>query len=163
MNPARVLKDMYSLFLRKANIQDVKAIHRLLMSFSQQGLLLPRSYSELYKHLRDFFVLDSEKGIQGCCALSITWENLAEIRSLIVTQAHQGQGWGRRLVDASLSEALTLGVYRIFTLTYQVDFFCKMGFTAVGKDVLPQKVWADCLNCPKYPDCCDEVAMLVEL
>ncbi|WP_027369333.1 N-acetyltransferase [Desulfovermiculus halophilus] len=154
---------MHSLFLRKANIQDVQGIHRLLMTFSRQGLLLPRSYSELYKHLRDFFVLDSDNGIQGCCALTITWENLAEIRSLIVSDAFQGQGWGRRLVDASLSEALTLGVYRIFTLTYQTEFFYKMGFEVVEKDVLPQKIWADCLNCPKFPDCCDEVAMLVDL
>jgi len=154
---------MHSLFLRKANIQDVQAIHGLLMTFSRQGLLLPRSYNELYKHLRDFFVLDSERGIQGCCALTITWENLAEIRSLIVDTAHQGQGWGRRLVDASLSEALTLGVYKIFTLTYQTDFFYKMDFRVVDKDALPQKIWADCLNCPKFPDCCDEVAMLVEL
>jgi amino-acid N-acetyltransferase len=154
---------MHSLFLRKAAIQDVQSIHRMLMAFSQKGLLLPRSYSELYKHLRDFFVLDSVQGIQGCCALTITWDNLAEIRSLIVDTAYQGQGWGRRLVDASLSEALTLGVFRIFTLTYQTEFFYKMGFELVDKDGLPQKVWADCLNCPKFPDCCDEVAMLMEL
>ena len=154
---------MPSLFLRKANIQDVQPIHRLLMTFSSQGLLLPRSYSELYNHLRDFFVLDSEQGIVGCCALSITWENLAEIRSLIVGSSFQGQGWGRRLVDASLSEALTLSVYRIFTLTYQTQFFQRMGFSTVDKNVLPQKVWADCLHCPKFPDCCDEVAMLLEL
>jgi amino-acid N-acetyltransferase len=156
---------MQGTYLRKANIQDVRFIHRLLMKYSSQGLLLPRSYSELYKHLRDFLVVVSpqHEGIQGCCALSITWDNLAEIRSLVVDESLQGQGWGRRLVDTSMSEALTLGIYRVFTLTYQVEFFAKQGFEEVDKNVLPQKVWADCLNCPKFPDCCDEVAMLMEL
>ncbi|MFP4392306.1 MAG: N-acetyltransferase [Desulfohalobiaceae bacterium] len=154
-----------SIFLRKAHIQDVPAIHGLLMRFSSQGLLLPRSYNELYSHLRDFLVLDRAGGSQicGCCALSIAWANLAEIRSLVVDESQQGQGWGKRLVEACLSEALTLGVYRVFTLTYQTEFFARLGFVQVSKDVFPQKVWADCLHCPKFPECCDEVAMQLEL
>ncbi|MCF8104980.1 MAG: N-acetyltransferase [Desulfohalobiaceae bacterium] len=156
---------MAHICLRKANIQDVTAIHGLLMQNSQKGLLLPRSYNDLYSHLRDFFVLDDsqEKAILGCCALSITWKNLAEIRSLVVASPLQRQGWGRRLVETSLSEALTLGIYRVFTLTYQINFFARNGFVEVGKEDLPQKVWAECLHCPKYPDCCDEVAMLHNL
>ena len=153
------------LYLRKATIQDVPSIHHLLLRFSRQGILLPRSYSELYKHLRDFFVLvdNREAGLKGCCALSITWENLAEIRSLIVEEQAQREGWGRRLVDTCLSEAITLGIYRVFTLTYQTEFFAYLGFEDVDKEQLPQKVWSDCLNCPKFPDWCDEVAMLMEL
>jgi amino-acid N-acetyltransferase len=135
------------------------------MRFSRQGLLLPRSYNELYSHLRDFLVLDKvgESQICGCCALNIAWANLAEIRSLVVDESQQRQGWGKRLVEACLSEALTLGVYRVFTLTYQTDFFARLGFVQVSKDVFPQKVWADCLHCPKFPECCDEVAMQLEL
>ena len=153
------------LYLRKATIQDVPSIHSMLLGFSRQGVLLPRSYSELYKHLRDFFVLmdNRDASIKGCCSLSITWQNLAEIRSLIVVQELQHQGWGRRLVDTCLSEALTLGIYRVFTLTYRTRFFANLGFEEVEKEQLPQKVWADCLSCPKFPDCCDEVAMLMEL
>ncbi len=156
---------MSRLYLRKANIQDVPAIHSLLMRYSREGLVLPRSYNELYNHLRDFFVLTgyNGQGVKGCSCLTITWENLAEIRSLIVDQGVQRQGWGSRLVETCLSEALTLGVYRVFTLTYQIEFFRKLNFQEVEKDSLPQKVWADCLHCPKFPDCCDEVAMISEL
>lgn len=152
--------------MKKAHIQDVPAIHSLLMRFSEQGLLLPRSYNELYSHLRDFLVLikvGEDSKICGCCALSIAWDNLAEIRSLIVDEPYQRQGWGKRLVEACLSESLTLGIYRVFTLTYQTEFFAGMGFEQVSKDVFPQKVWADCLHCPKFPECCDEVAMQLEL
>lgn len=155
---------MAEFFLRKARMADVKTIHGLLMDCSRQGLLLPRSYNELYSHLRDFFVVaDKDSGaVTGCCALSICWEDLAEIRSLAVAESLRGQGWGRRLVDACLSEAVTIGIYRVFTLTYQTDFFRKAGFREVAKDLLPQKVWSDCLRCPKFPEC-DEIALLMEM
>ena len=152
------------IYVRKARIQDVRTIHALLMDCSRQGLLLPRSYNQLYSHLRDYFVLaqDQGGGILGCCALSIAWEDLAEVRSLAVAPECRGQGWGRRLVEACLSDAITLGIYRVFTLTYQASFFERFGFQVVSKDNLPQKVWADCLHCPKFPDC-DETAMAIEM
>lgn len=151
-------------FVRKARIQDVRVIHALLMDCSRQGLLLPRSFSQLYSHLRDFFVLarHDREGILGCCALSIAWEDLAEVRSLAIVPELRGHGWGRRLVEACLSDAITLGIYRVFTLTYQTQFFSHLGFEVVSKDNLPQKVWADCLHCPKFPDC-DEIAMAMDM
>lgn len=155
---------MTEYFLRKARIEDVKAIHALLMESARGELLLPRSFTQLYSHLRDFYVLAAREGkdIKGCCALSLCWENLAEIRSLVVHKDLQKQGWGRKLVEACLSEAVTLGVYKVFTLTYQSEFFSKLGFEVVSKDELPQKVWADCIHCPKFPEC-DEIAMKMEL
>jgi amino-acid N-acetyltransferase len=155
---------MSGFFLRKARIEDVKTIHTLLMECAKGELLLPRSFNQLYSHLRDFYVLSSDdnKVIKGCCALSICWEQLAEIRSLVVHPDLQKQGWGRRLVEACLSESVTLGVYKVFTLTYQRDFFAKMGFEEVTKEKLPQKVWADCIHCPKFPEC-DEIAMVMEM
>ncbi|GFM38387.1 N-acetyltransferase [Desulfovibrio psychrotolerans] len=151
-------------YIRKARMQDVKAVHKLLMECSGQGLLLPRPLNQLYGHLREFYVVDPDDGgpIQGCCALAIVWDGLAEVRSLAVDERLRGQGFGRKLVEACLSESLTLGIYKVFTLTYQDSFFRKMGFAEVSKDVLPQKVWADCINCPKFPEC-DEIAMQIDL
>lgn len=149
--------------LRKARIQDVKTIHGMLLA-CDDGIVLPRSFNQLYSHLREFYVM-ADKGsgeVVGCCALSICWEDLAEVRSLFVRKDHRGEGLGRALVEACLSEAVTLGLFRVFVLTDQVAFFSHMGFVEVGKDTLPQKVWADCLNCPRFPDC-EEIAMLMEL
>lgn len=152
--------------LRKARITDVKGIHRLIMdTSSDDGLVLPRSYNQLYSHLRDFFVMvdeTREDEVLGCCALAISWENLAEVRSLVVAREVRGHGLGRRLVEAGLSDAVTLGIYRVFVLTNTPDFFRHMGFSEVSKDTLPQKVWSDCLNCPRFPDC-DEIALHMEL
>lgn len=149
--------------IRKAKITDVNGIHAILAHFGEKGLLLPRSLSELYDQLRDFSVYENNDGcIVGCVSLHICWEDLAEIRSLAVLEGHQGQGIGRRLVQECLSEAITLGIYRVFALTYQKGFFQRLGFRIVDKSLLPHKVWSDCIKCPKFPDC-DETAMLMEL
>ena len=156
---------MSRLYIRKAVIGDIKHIHKLVNHYAEQGVLLPRPLSELYDHLRDFNVLaengETEK-ILGACALGICWEDLAEIRSLAVIEDRQRHEYGRRLVEACLEEARSLGLRKVFALTYAEGFFSKMGFKVVEKSTLPHKVWGDCLKCPKFPEC-DETAMVLEL
>jgi len=151
--------------LRKACIGDVKTIHRLINLSSARGEMLPRSLMDIYGSLRDFFICQDEKTdeVIGICAMSIVWENLAEIRSLYVDEQRRKQGIGRNLVEACISEAITLELFRIFTLTYRHDFFQKLGFQDVDRATLPEKIWSDCFRCSKYPDFCDEVAMILEL
>ena len=151
--------------IRKAVIGDVTFIHRILNDYAYNGLLLPRPLSELYDHLRDHYVVeDDQKGgsLIGVSALAISWEDLAEIRSLAVSKDHQGKGLGSRLVETCLEEAHVLGLKRVFALSYVPGFFIKMGFKEVEKSVLPHKIWADCLRCPKFPDC-DETALMIQL
>lgn len=150
------------IMLRKALVADVKPIHAMLMGQARDGLLLPRPLGDLYRHVREFYVLDRGGEVAGCCALAIAWDELAEVRSLVVAEDLRGRNLGARLVEACVSEAVTLGLTQVFTLTYQAAFFGKLGFREVAKDVLPNKIWADCIHCPKFPDC-DEVAMLVDL
>jgi len=144
--------------IRPARMGDVKAIHSLLLSYSDKGLLLGRSISSLYDQLRDFIVYD-EDGVQGVCALHICWDNLAEIRSLAVAENLQGRGVGKMLVFSCLDEAMSLEIDKVFVLTYQADFFRKLQFTDIEKNELPHKIWSDCLQCPKFPDC-DEDALI---
>lgn len=150
--------------IRKARMSDIKGMHRLLMTCAQKSQLLPRSLNSLYSHVRDFYVAEEIATGRpvGCCALSICWEDLAEVRSLALEEAHMGKGVGRAMVQACLDEANELGLARVFALTYVVDFFKRCGFSVVEKDTLPQKVWSDCINCPKFPEC-DETAMLMTL
>lgn len=147
--------------IRKATIRDVKAIHRLLKKHADRGELLPRALSDLYDCLRDFSVFEEKSGgsIIGVCALHVCWEDLAEIRSLAVCKQYQGKGIGSTMVTTALGEAQNLGIGRIFTLTYRPDFFNKHGFKIIDKATLPQKIWAECVKCVKFPDC-DEIAML---
>lgn len=151
--------------IRKAVVGDIKSIHKILNHYADRGLLLPRSLSELYDHLRDYFVLEithRTDSIQGVCALGICWEGLAEIKSLAVSEGHQDKGLGSRLVEACFEEARNLGLKSVFALTYVPGFFLRLGFREVEKSTLPHKIWADCLKCPKFPDC-DETALMIDL
>jgi len=151
--------------LRKAKIRDVKSIHQMINASAGKGEMLPRSLMDIYGSLRDFFVYldDKEQIVIGVCAMNIIWENLAEIRSLCVEERYRRQGLGRVLVEACISEAITLDLFRIFTLTYKREFFERLGFHEVQRSTLSEKIWSDCFRCPKYPDYCDEVAMIIEL
>ena len=144
--------------IRPARMGDVRAIHSLLQHFADKGLLLGRSISSLYDQLRDFIVYDDD-GIRGVCALLISWDNLAEIRSLAVADNMQGRGIGKMLVSSCLDEAMSLEIGKVFVLTYQAAFFRKNEFADIEKNELPHKIWSDCLQCPKFPDC-DEEALI---
>ena len=145
--------------IRKARFSEIEEIQRLINRYAQEGALLPRSLNELYENLRDFFVWEEKGKILGCCALHISWEDLAEIKSLAVNKRARGRGMGSRLLQSALSEAKDLGVKKVFALTNQEKFFKKNGFKKIEKENLPHKIWGECIRCPKFPDC-DEVAMI---
>ena len=151
--------------LRKARVGDVKTIHRMINLSSGKGEILPRSLMDIYGSLRDFFIYfdEKEKVVAGICAMNIIWDNLAEIRSLYVEEKYRRQGIAKKLVEGCISEAITLGFYRMFTLTNRPEFFRRLGFKEVDRSSLSEKIWSDCFRCSKYPDYCDEVAMVVEL
>ncbi len=149
--------------IRKAVINEVTQIQRLLKHYGDKGVLLPRSLSELYEHLRDFYVItEDDANIIAVCALGLCWEDLAEIRSLAVVEKHYGSRYGAILIEKCIEEARSLGLKKIFTLTYIPEYFKKLGFRVVDKSELPHKVWSDCLKCSKFPDC-DETALIKEI
>lgn len=139
--------------IRKAKIEDIPEIHKLINEYAEKGFLLPRSLSDLYENIRDFYILLIDGRIVGTCALHIIWEDLGEVRSLIVRREFENRGYGRRLVETCLREARFLGLRRVLALTYIPDYFKKLGFVDVDKRTLPFKVWSDCVRCPKFPDC----------
>ena len=146
--------------IRKARIDDVKPIQALVNAYAEQGQMLPRSLNELYENLRDFFIYEDNGTLQGACALHISWEGIAEIRSLAVRKDSGRKGLGSMLVRHCLAEAVDLGAEKVFVLTYQERFFSKLGFLPVDKKELPHKIWTDCLNCVKFPNC-DESALII--
>jgi len=148
--------------LRRARVSDVTVIHRLINHFAARDEMLPRSLNELYENLRDYFVIENGGEVVGCCALHVTWGDLAEVKGLAVREDHQGKRLGDLLVRACLDDAKGLGLTRLFVLTYIPDYFQRFGFRPVDKSELPQKVWSECIRCPKFPDC-GEISMALDL
>jgi amino-acid N-acetyltransferase len=117
---------------------------------------------DIFEAIRDFYVFVEGERVVGAAALNICWEDLAEVRSLVVDENHNGRGIGRYLVEACIAEARQLGIGRVFALTYQQTFFEKLGFQVIEKSELPQKIWGDCIKCAKFPEC-DEIALSLSL
>lgn len=149
--------------IKNATMKDVTKILELVNSYGQKGLMLTKSPYAIYKNIQEFVVYRTpENEIAGCVRLNIAWKDLAEVASLAVDEKHLKKGIGKELVNACKKRAKEIGLKRLFSLTYQTDFFAKCGFKEIERDTLPHKVFGDCLNCPKA-ECCDEHAFIFDL
>ena len=148
--------------VEKAKINDAIQMHRIINLFADRGEMLPRSLSDIYENIRDYFIYREDSKVIACAALHIRWSELAEIKSVAVAEEYQGKGYGNLLIKACLEEAKELGIPTLFCLTYRPGFFSRFGFTEVDKMELPQKVWSECYRCPKFPNC-DEIAMILRV
>src|SRR5579863_5203598 len=130
---------------RPAAIGDVPDIHHLLETYAAKGNLLPRTMNEIYRHLRDFFVIEIDGKVAAIGALEIFTEDLGEVRSLVVDERYGARGLGRLMVHRIIAEARQIGLRRLMALTYVPAFFHKLGFETVSVETLPEKVWNVCL------------------
>jgi amino-acid N-acetyltransferase len=152
--------------VRKARPADAAGIAALLAEYAEKGVLLPRPLEDILESIRDFFVAEvqnggaaDEQGAQGCAALRIYDDQLAEIRSIAVLPHLIRHGLGRQLLAACEEDARVYGVKKIFALTYVPEFFERNGYVRVQKEELPQKIWRDCFRCKKFPNC-REIAII---
>ena len=146
---------------RKARFQDAETIYNLIYDYAQKGEMLARSRNTIYETMRDMVVAENEDGEVVCVGgLHITWDSLAEVRSIAVSPKYKRHGIGSGIVKELIREGKEMGVKKIFTLTYKPQFFVTLGFREVKKEDLPHKVWKECIDCPKFPDC-DETAMIL--
>lgn len=149
--------------LRDANVHDAESIFKLVNQYAGQALMLPKSQNQIYQNIRDFRVIvDADNRVIACGALHVLWGDLAEVRSLAVAHDYRKHGLGRRIVRQLIDDARSLGLPTIFALTYAPGFFESLGFRMVDKNALPRKIWGDCIDCPKFPNC-DEIALIREV
>ena len=86
--------------------------------------------------------------VVGCGALHVLWDDIAEVRTLAVDEAHLGSGVGHLLLAALLDRARALGLRRVFCLTFEVDFFARHGFEPIGEHVVAPDVYAQLVRSP---------------
>lgn len=145
-----------------ATMNDADEICQLVNHYAEREVMLHRSLESVYENLRDFLVCRRDGQFAGCIALAVSGRQLGEIRSLAVAPAVLGQGVGAELVRAAIEDGRELGMNRVFALTYVPEFFARFGFRVVDRETLPNKVWRDCIHCPRA-DNCQEVAVVLEL
>ena len=149
---------MADIIYRKPTFDDIETIFKLINDYAAEGIMLARSRSLLYETIREMIVAVDADKVVGVGALHVTWNELAEVRSMAVDPDHTRRGIGARIVRLLIDEGKTFGVKKFFTLTYKPGFFQTLGFKTITKDELPHKIWRECIDCPKFPNC-DEIAM----
>jgi amino-acid N-acetyltransferase len=136
--------------VRSARTGDVRAIRRLVDANVTSGRLLDKATVTLYEDVQEFAVAEQgggpARGVIGCGALHVMWEDLAEIRTIAVDESCQGQGVGRLIVQALLARAREVGVSRVFVLTFAVKFFASLGFEEISGEAATPEVYAELLR-----------------
>ena len=148
-----------NVLVRKARVSDVPVISEIVNKHAETGIMLQRPLSRVYDNVRDYMVVERDGDVIGCGSLHVMWSDLAEIRSVALRNEFMGRGIGTTIVEALLEEAKTLGIEKVFVLTYKVEFFTHRGFSIIDKSELPHKIWNECINCVHFPNC-DEIAMI---
>lgn len=147
---------------RRATSNDVETLFQLIKGYAEKAIMLPRTRETLTELIDTFVVAEVDGVVVGCGSLAKLGDNLVEIRSLGITDGYKSLGIGSKLVDRLLEMAREQGITKVMALTYADKFFERNGFTIVEKEIFPEKVWRDCVNCPKQL-ACDEIAVLREL
>ena|ERR1700760_901299 len=158
---ATLRSDLKTIFLRtrKAQLQDAHAIHQLIDSFSHDGTLLPRSYSEICANIRTFTVVETHTHqFLGCAALHVYGQHLAEIRSIVVRPDIKGCGAGGQLVHELMRQAEARGIKCLCLFTRIPNFFEHFHFRVTERQAFSDKVLKDCRHCARR-HACDETAM----
>lgn len=130
----------------------------LIARFAEQRLMIRRTPGEVYESITEFLVAvddqaEATEAVVGCVGLHVYEPDLAELKCLAVSEARQGRGIGRLLVDGCWEMARSLGVSTVFALTHAPHFFERCGYWSVDKGLFPQKIWSECVRCPAFPHC----------
>jgi amino-acid N-acetyltransferase len=135
---------MESIKVRPARTADIKTIADLCGPLIQSRVLLGKERVELYESVQEFLVAeDASSKVIGCGALHVMWEDLGEVRTLAIAEAHQGKGIGKLILESLLERAKSIGLKRIFCLTFEVEFFSKLGFEPISETPVEPEVYAE--------------------
>ena len=128
-----------SVEIRAAKTSDIKAIRTIIDTYSLQRRLLSKETVMLYEDVQEFFVAEKDNAIIGCGALHVLWEDLGEVRTVAVIEDFRGQKIGHQIMNAIIERAQSLGLKRLFCLTFETEFFGKHGFKEIeGAPVEPE-------------------------
>ncbi len=132
--------------VRPARTSDVKAIRELVDSYAAPGQMLSKETVTLYESVQEFLIAEKDGKVVGCGALHVLWEDLAEVRTVAVSQEFHKQGIGHLILNEIIKRAREIGVKRIFCLTFQTQFFGSIGFKEIEGTPVEPDVYAQLLR-----------------
>lgn len=137
---------MPDFLVRPARSTDVIGIHALLEPLVDQRILLGKDLAVLYGAVQEFVIAEADGQLIGCGALHVMWEDLGEVRTLLVRDDYLRHGVGRAIVTDLEHRARQLGLTRLFCLTFETEFFSRRGFEPIGEQVVDADVYSQLLR-----------------
>ena len=142
------------LFVRRARPADAAAISRLNNTFANEGQMLKRTPEMIALAIDDYLVVQNTAGeLLACGALKEYSPSVAEVAAIAVSKAAHGKGLGRAIVSAVEALARKRGIFDVFALTLQPEFFAAIGYQRVDRARYPEKIRRDCLGCTRRFAC----------
>lgn len=132
--------------VRPARTSDVRAIRSFIDAYSPDGRLLSKATVTLFEDIQEFLVAQVDDRVVGCGALHVMWADLGEVRTVAVLPEAVRKGVGRRIVGALVDRAGAIGVERVFCLTFEVEFFERLGFVQISGTPVTTEVFAELLR-----------------
>jgi len=132
--------------IRPARTSDIPQIRKIVDSFAAPGKMLSKETVTLFESVQEFTVAVDGDEVVGCGALHVLWEDLAEVRTVAVVERLQHKGVGHLILESIIERAKSLGVERIFCLTFQTEFFGKHGFEVIEGTPVEPDVYAELLR-----------------
>ena len=135
-----------SVIIRPARTNDVKQIRSIIDTFAAPGKMLEKETVTLFESVQEFVVAVDGNQVVGCGALHVLWEDLAEVRTVAVKEEFHKKGIGHQIMEAIIDRAQSIGVERIFCLTFQTQFFGKHGFNVIEGTPVEPDVYQELLR-----------------
>ena len=127
--------------IRRATIDDIGGILKLIRPLEESGALVRRSRERLETEIAHFSVVDRDGAVIACAAMyPYPEERLAELACLAVDDAYRRGQYGERLLALAERQARETGAARLFVLTTQAaHWFRERGFVESDRSILPRK------------------------
>jgi N-acetylglutamate synthase-like GNAT family acetyltransferase len=149
--------------IRRARDSDAEAIARIIAVFAAEALMLKRTPDMVRLAIDDYVVAVDPRGeIVACGALKEYSPSVAEIAAIAVARDVHGCGVGKAIVRAVENLAVKRGIYDVFALTLQPEFFSAIGYQRVDRARYPEKIRRDCLGCARR-FACNEICFAKKL
>jgi amino-acid N-acetyltransferase len=142
-----------SVTVRGGTPADAEALYALISTHQAEGHLLPRDLDEIRRRASRFIVGEKDGEVQACAELAPLSDDVAEVRSLVVSRSARGKGLGTRLLEQLRQRAVESGHDTLTAFTHDPKFFVRQGFSVVPHQWVPEKIDRDCVGCPLFRRC----------
>ncbi len=127
--------------IRQAQLEDVADIVEIIRPLEDDGVLVPRSRTQLEQEISHFFIAELDGIVVGCCAVYV-FADTAELACVAVHEHYRHQysnmGIGSALLETAEQAAAAQGANSLFVLTTQTqEWFVSHGFAPTDVESLP--------------------------